>query len=448
MYFFLKKPNLSKINKTKCLNFLSSKPKSAIINFYNKTSFEQYLYWDQFKYKEPSPKGISKEELWFITNFIRETKLTPTIIKHEDGQYFRWAKLKKLEKFCHTIDLNANENLFNFYTETDKNEKQKLISRGVIEEAIASSQLEGAVSSRKVAKQFLREGKKPQNNSEKMIFNNYLSMKAIEENYKKKELSITLILEMHGLITKDLFDSNNEKPRLRKKNEDIFVSDSSIGIIYHKGPKPTFVQKELIELINFANDKSKNNFIHPIVKAIMLHFWIGYLHPFTDGNGRLARLLFYWYLLKHNYEAFAYLPISKIIGKSPDQYKMAYVYSEQDNYNLTYFIDYNIKKIELAIVDFQKYYENKVKDNVQINNAAIRKYLLNERQIQLLKYLYKNNNAKISLQTHINTQQITNKTAIKDLKDLESKKLIFSQKIGRNIYYYATNKIKSLFQNN
>jgi len=130
-----------------------------------------------------------------------------------------------------------------------------------------------------------------------------------------------------------------------KTGEPVFVTDESKGLVYYEAPDIDFVKDELIKLIKFANDESTAGvFIHPIIKAIMLYFWLGYLHPFSDGNGRLARLLFYWYLVKEGYWAFVYLPISKIIKRSPKQYIMAYVYSEQDDNDLTYFVNYNFKK--------------------------------------------------------------------------------------------------------
>jgi hypothetical protein len=42
-------------------------------------------------------------------------------------------------------------------------------------------------------------------------------------------------------------------------------------------------------------------FIHPVMRAITLHFWLAYDHPFCDGNGRTARALFYWSMLKQGY---------------------------------------------------------------------------------------------------------------------------------------------------
>ncbi|MCK5085821.1 Fic family protein, partial [Candidatus Parcubacteria bacterium] len=362
MYFKLKKPNLSKIAKEEISETLFDEKKEEIFNFIKRVNEEEYLYWDKIKFKEPAPQGISKEGLWQIIKISRKMQSKKTPIKDENGKYFSWIKLSYLEEFFHNLDMNTGGELFTGKAEVDKRNKQKLITRGIMEEAIASSQLEGAATSRQMAKKMLREGRKPKNESEQMIVNTYLSMKALEDEYKDKKMSIELILEIHSLIIKDIFDEKGEKPRIRKEEDDICVMDKSSGVIYHKAPNIKFVKEEMNMLVKFANDELETGyFMHPVIKAIFLHFWIGYLHPFTDGNGRLARLLFYWYLLRKGYWAFAYLPISKIIKLSPMQYEMAYVYSEQDDNDLTYFANYNIQKIKLAIRSFNEYLEKQVR---------------------------------------------------------------------------------------
>ena len=144
----------------------------------------------------------------------------------------------------------------------------------------------------------------------------------------------------------------------------------------------------------------------------MIHFWVAYLHPFTDGNGRLARLLFYWYLLKKDYWAFSYLPISKVIKKSKIAYGRAYIYSEQDDYDLTYFIDYNVKKIKLAIKDFEDYLYRKGKENAQMSKITKNNYNLNERQVQLLKYLSQKEDETTTVKSYTAIHGISKKTAI------------------------------------
>ncbi|MCK4744880.1 Fic family protein [Candidatus Parcubacteria bacterium] len=449
MFFKLKKPLTKKIDLKSDLNEMMDVLRKddfnkEPLNFDEKSSNPEYLYWDKFQYKELIPKNIKKEKLWVMVKILRDIRSKKTPILDDKNNIFRWIKLSKFEEFFHNIDMNTGGKLFSSKKDIDKNNKQKLISNGIMEEAIASSQLEGAATTRKVAKKFLRENRKPKNESEQMILNNYLTMQSIENEYKNRSMNMDLLLELHKMITKDTLTDEGKIPCLRAGG--ISVIDPINGKIYHEAPNISFVKKELKRLVLFANDElESDNFIHPVVKAIMLHFWIGYLHPFTDGNGRLARLFFYWYLLKNNYWAFAYLPISKIIKKSPKQYTMSYVYSEQDDNDLTYFIDYNIRKIRLAVKEFEEYLEKEQKSNLQMNKKARLKYNFNERQIQLLQYLYRAPEERTSLRMHMNIYQVSAKSAIKDLKGLEKQKFLISKKQGRNIYYYPDDKINKLF---
>lgn len=446
MPFHLVKPNLTNVNQSSVTKLLEAENKEEILGFIKRFLNLEYIYWDDFRFKEPLPKGVTREEIWSLIKIFRESQTQKSVIVDPKGKYFSWAKLDYFEEFFHELDMSTGGELFVDKTDVDKANKQKLITRGIMEEAIASSQLEGAATSRQTAKKMLREGRKPKNGSEQMIVNNFVSMRAIEEKFKKEELSMNLILELHGLITNNTLDSTGEKPRMRKNNEPVCVSDKLTGDIYHQGPDTEFVKKELEKLIKFANeDLAENKFIHPIIKAIMLHFWIGYLHPFTDGNGRLARQIFYWYLIKQGYWAFAYLPISKVIKLSPKQYLMAYVYSEQDDNNLTYFIDYNVKKINQALQDFKSYVKKQSNENTKMKKMSETTYNLNARQVQLLQYLHGDPDEKTTLTIHMNINQVTKMTASKDLKKLEKQGFLTSKKQGRNLYYYGTTKIESLF---
>lgn len=446
MFFTLEKPDLSKVNKEETFKIFTGDNRVNVYDFVKKTMVPEYLYWDKVRYKEPVPEGITKESLWVTIKTVRAMQSSPTVIRDKNDIFFKWSKLDYFEEFFHELDMNTGGEIFTAKGGLDKANKQKLVTRGIMEEAIASSQLEGAATSRQTAKKMIREGRRPVNKSEQMIINSYLSMNAIENEYKNKEMSLDLLLELHSLITKDTLDDQNEKPRMRKPGEHVNVSDKATGIIYYQAPDIKFVKEELVKLVNFANGNLGNNhFIHPLIKAIMLHFWIGYLHPFTDGNGRLARLIFYWYLAKQGYWAFVYLPISKIIKKSPKQYSMAYVYSEQDENDLTYFLDYNIRKIKLAVREFEEYLTKQTGHNLQMKKKCELKYKLNIRQIQLLQYLHGDSEERTTVKAHMNVNQVVKMTARKDLKDLVDKRFLTANRMGHTIYYYGTEKIKELF---
>ncbi len=446
MSFTLIKPDASGKTTNDVLKLFDSKNNVGIFAFIGQFLGKEYLYWDKVRYKEPSPKGITREDLWAIIKFFRKSQGIKTPILDKKGRAFTWSRLDYFEEFFHNLDMGTGGELFVEKGDVSRANKQKLITRGIMEEAIASSQLEGASTSRKAAKKMLREGRKPRNESEKMIVNNYISMKAIEESYRDREMSMDLILELHGLITKDTRDSEGEIPRMKRKGEVIAVRDSLTNQVYFESPDIGFVKKELKKFIKFTNnDLGGQTFVHPVVKSIMIHFWIAYLHPFTDGNGRLARLLFYWYLIREGYWAFVYLPISKIIKLSPAQYTMAYVYSEQDDNDLTYFIDYNVKKIKLAVADFKKYLNKRSVGNVRMKKRGEVRYGLNIRQVQLLQFMQGDREERTSLRVHMNINQVSKRTASKDLKGLVGKGFLSRDKQGRNVYYYGTEKIRELF---
>lgn len=441
----IENPDISGIDNKKIAELLQNEK----VRLLARKSLSPYVHWEKIKHW-PVPEGISNLELWAIIKILRNKIFDRKncVVKDENGIFFSWTPyLPKLEQFLHEIDLRLGGNLFITENQISDELQHRLLSRGVMEEAIASSQLEGAHTSRKAAKQILLEGKKPKNKDEQMIVNNYQAMRLIESELKDKKLDEEFLFSLHKILTKDTLE-DSEIARYRKDEDEIIVGDDgSKNEIYHIPPKEEFVKKEIKKLIAYANNELLDaNFTHPVIKAIIIHFWIGYLHPFVDGNGRMARALFYWYLLREKYWAFGYLPLSKIIKNSPAQYRDAYIYTEQDDNDLTYFIEYNINKINQAMKEFEAYAGRKWKENTKMARTAREKYQLNDRQIQLLRYFYKNKDVTTSASSHMKVYETSRITAMKDLKGLEKQGLVTSKKTGRIVYYYATDKSGGLFE--
>lgn len=444
-FYKLEKPKPENLSHAKFSSFMSSfsEKDSWLKKLYQGTWQPVYLYWDKIKYKK-LPEGLTSTEFWQFVKLIRKVQSTQTIIKDENDKYFTWIKLPNLEEFLHEIDLNTGGQISTFIGDIDEANKQKFIMRGIMEEAIASSQLEGAHTTREVAKKMIRENREPKNESERMILNNYETMRIIEEDYKDKKISLERIFELHAKIIHDTLDKD-KIGRFRTDKEKIVVANEEGNLIYHKAPKVSFVKNQMEDFVKFANDELEDGFMHPLIKAIMLHFWLGYLHPFSDGNGRMARLMFYWYLLKKEYWAFKYIPISTKIKSAKKQYGDAYIYSEQDDLDMTYFINFNLRKIKLALIDFQEYAKRKARENAKMNKLAKTKYKLNDRQIQLLQFLHKNKDEKTTNQIHTNINQISRVTAGEDLKELKNLEFIYPERVKKNIYYFGTKKIEELF---
>ena len=438
--FFLDKPTIDELDRNKFFELFEENSKTQ--DFFESANTPTYLFWDSFRFKIPDQKGFSSKQIWHFVRQLRNLSSFKTPVITETGESFKFLRLSTTDEYLHRIDMFAGGRLFNMGPSITESSKQTYLNRGLMEEAIASSQLEGAHTTRKAAKEMLVEKKAPKNESEQMILNNYKTMSSILDDYKHREMSLELLYEMHATLTEETIDKT-EQFRLRKDSDEIVVQGQlgSEDFITHVPPSEKFIEKEIHRLIDYANDKNEKNFTHPIIKAIYLHFWIGYLHPFTDGNGRLARSIFYWYLLKKEYWTFMYLPISTIIKKAPKQYAMAYIYAEQDELDITYFYDFQIKKILQAIDEFEKYLDTKVSENSVIEKKISKKYHFNDRQKQLVYYLISDTDPSVSISSHMTLHSITRQTATKDLKSLEEAGLIKAVKTGKFVKYYPSAKL-------
>ena len=197
---------------------------------------------------------------------------------------------------------------------------ERYIVSSLMEEAIASSQIEGAVTTTKVAKEMLKTQRNPRNVSEQMIINSYVAMKRIKE-IKSERLNIDLIKDLHRLITHKTLKESDYEGKFRDDDETVVGDPLEIEKVYHIPPDYRKIEAYLQELCDFANNDDRD-FIHPLIKGISIHFMIGFIHPFVDGNGRLARALFYWYALRNDYWLFEYMAISKTIKESKGRYGM------------------------------------------------------------------------------------------------------------------------------
>lgn len=403
-----------------------------VINFIRSVSEDKYLYWDEIKYKTP-PEGFNIEEIWHLVKFFRKVQSNYTPIMTPQGNNFKLYRQEKMLRYQRLIDMHSGGSYFIDSKKTTQ-EWQKYLIVGLIEEAIASSQLEGASTTRKAALAMIAENRPPSTKSEKMIYNNYETMKFIEEEYRNKPMSVELLCDLQRKLTADTLNEE-ESGRFRTDKDEVRVVYNNK--ISHLPPPMEFVNSEIPRFISYANEEDDDN-IHPSLKAILLHFWIGYLHPFCDGNGRVARAVFYWYMLKRGYWLIKCFPLSRIIKKSSKQYAYAYIYSEQDDNDVTYFVDYNFKKIELAITEFKKYTERKIAENKKIESiVAIKKIAekINFRQKQILDYITENKNHYVTVTSHSTLNGISRVTAAKDLKELERLGLVEAKRAGKYIHY-------------
>lgn len=414
-----------------------------------KKAQRDYLHWDAFKYQK-MPDGFAPEEVWAVLKLNRSSLYQATPVKANDGRPFQFALVNTLYQKLNYIDTYASGFIKTFSeTKPTEAQKNKFIISGLTEEAIATSQIEGANTTRQVAKEMLASQRAPRTTGEQMIINSYQVMQRLDI-WKGLDLNKDMLLEIQKLVTDKTIKDPNGQGRFRNDSDEIVVHDAITGEVVHTPPKEQEMLKQLEHLIQFANQtEEEGDFIHPVVKASILHFWLAYLHPFVDGNGRTARTIFYWYLLKKEYWLVQYLSISRAIVQSRKRYDNAFIHSENDDNDLTYFILYIADAFKVSIIKFVEYFEKKLNEIEKFKKVADRLENYNARQIALLHYFVENPDEITDVSMHQAKQGLSRQTAHNDLMNLVKKgMLVQTVKKGTRKYIFMPNIqfIKKLFK--
>lgn len=410
----------------------------------------RYLHWGKLKHLPP-PAGLSSKEYWYVTKSARQKILKELPLFDKVGKPFSFCVPDTLQKDLHWLDQNAAGSITMNKPITNPHTRDTYLVSSLIEEAINSSQLEGASTTRNVAKEMLRQGRAPKDHSEQMIFNNYKAMEVIRD-FKGDELTPSLIQYLHKVITRDTLDDPNKAGKYRDSTDDIHVVDATESTVLHTPPDAKELSERIQRICDFANNSLEHQFIHPVIKAITLHFMVGYDHPFVDGNGRTARALFYWAMVNSGYWLIEFVSISKIIKQAPVKYGNAYLDSETDAGDLTYFLIHQMDVIRKGVASLHDYLERKAYE-IEEAEALLEHSKacgqLNHRQLSLLKHALKNPNTIYRIQEHQVSHAISYQTARMDLLKMSDQlNLLRKRKYGKSFVFVSPPDLKARLVDN
>ncbi len=400
----------------------------------------KYYHWDTLRHMSPPP-SLTKEDWWYGLKLSRQSLYELVPLVDAGGQAFKFALVPPIPESLSKIDKGAGGVIEMPDQILDPTTRNRYVVSSLIRESITSSQLEGATTTRRVAQDMLHSGRKPRDKSEQMIFNNYQTMQRILE-IKNKRLTPGIVNQIHRLITNSTLDLPNDEGRFRRVDEDIKVYDDDSGEVMHTPPPAQELESRMTTMCDFANGKTPDRFVHPVVRAIILHFWLAYDHPFVDGNGRTARALFYWSMLHDKYWLAEFISISEILRKAPVKYAMAYLHTESDENDLTYFIIYQLNVIQRSVQVLHDYIKQKTQGVHQVEKILQRSVGLNRRQRRLLAHALRHPGFRYSIESHRSRHQVVYQTARSDLLDLYDLDLLDGAKVGRTWYFTPTENLE------
>ena len=368
-----------------------------------------YEYWDEVKYKK-LPEGFTPQMLW---TYVKASRLRSTIpVWNKYG--INLCVTSQMQRLCHEFDMKFGS-FWEVEGDSQSAEKKYYLSSSLMEEAIYSSKMEGASTTRIVAKDMLRKKKSPQNKSQQMIVNNYNTIQYIVE-HKEQPLTEELLLTIHRLMTEKTLDNPEDAGRFRT-NDKVVVADMVEGDIIYTPPSFQEIPEFIESLCDFFNNDNPHTFIHPIIRGIIVHFMLAFMHPFVDGNGRTARALFYWYMLKEGYKLTEYMSISRVIAKSKANYEKAFRYVENDGNDMGYFVAYNLMALEISFQQLRDYIQRKQREK-RAASSFMMLGNINQRQALILQRLKEEPDTIFTVKDVQDRFSVSSMTARKDLSDL------------------------------
>lgn len=386
-----------------------------------------YLHWDQLRYRQP-PEGLTSEEWWVALKLHRSPQARTVPLRNTNGAHFRIILTDRILRAADEVARRAGGAALGHEGAVTSTDSSKFVIRSLTEEAIRSSQLEGAATSRRDALQMLDSKRAPSTKSERMILNNYAAMMTVKDSLTDT-VTPEHVRELHRTLVDGTLDDPAEAGRLETPDHTrVGVWDGEEQL--HAPPPAAELPDRLMELCRFFNDENASDaYLPPVVRAIIVHFMYGFDHYFVDGNGRLARVMFYWSMLRSGYWLSEYVSISKILRGAPSRYSRSYLYTEDDDGDLTYFVHYQLDVLLRALDELDAHLEAKAREDEQLRRA-LQDPELNDRQARALESLASDEFSSITAVEYASRFRVSDQTARNDLRTLATRGLVTRARDG------------------
>ena len=398
----------------------------------------EYRPWEYYFRAEPVPDGLMREEWWYAVRTARASTARPTPFIMTDGTRLTFNLPDRFLRVNEEITAQARGQVELPAEVATQGVRDRYLINSLYEEAITSSQMEGASTTRRDAKKMLREKKDPRTRSERMILNNFLALEFVRDHLGE-ELTPEFICGVHRIVTDGTLDEAEDAGRLQRQGEErirIYGSEGDEQLL-HVPPPAEELPERLQRLCDFANGVGEyaSQYVPPLVRALVVHFMMGYDHYFVDGNGRTARVIAQWVMLREGFFLMDFVPVSRLLHKAPAQYARSFLEVEQDEGDLTYFLIWHAEVMCRAIRELHEYLARKSKEMGQMKHL-LRRTELNNRQIGVIEEALKDSAFTVTAAAHADRYRVTLQTAHVDLRGLEDGGYLMRVKRGRSFEWY------------
>ncbi len=281
--------------------------------------YAKMLYDDNFRELRKMQYKYSNESVSEMISLLKETAYKTLPLKDFFGQGIVY-----LESIAR-VHMSIYKSLLSFGSSSGS-----YGLKAMEEEIYASLTIENIDSSRDSIRRIL-SGYAPKDEMENRIFGMKQGLDFISDTTNRINEE-----NIHKLYQLTVGNYLSENDRLLSnqmyRHDSVFIVG---GKVEHQGLDHKKLSVYMKKLVKFIQADSA---MDDILKAAAIHFYIAYLHPYFDGNGRMARFIHLWFLVQNGYPSALFIPFSSYINKSLSAYYKAYTQVE-DNFKISELID-------------------------------------------------------------------------------------------------------------
>lgn len=195
-------------------------------------------------------------------------------------------------------------------------------TKAMEEEILSTFRIEQIDTSRESVRRIL-SGQVPKDKEEHRIYGMKQGLEFIAD--RSHTITEENLFRLYQMTIGDFLPAEDRLlPEHWYRHDSVYIVGSKVE---HTGLPWQKLPAYMAELVAFAAEKTAQN---DLIKAAILHFAFAYLHPYFDGNGRMARLLHLWYLMQQGYSSALFVPMSRFVEESRSRYYKAYTQVEQN----------------------------------------------------------------------------------------------------------------------
>jgi Fic family protein len=397
---------------------------AALLEAYEKlVPNDPYLHWDDLELK-PELNGISREAWWAALKLARSSQLRSIPLRDRNGGSFMFCVPGGLSELLHQLDHDRVEAI------VSPELSERAVANAFREEAIASAALAGVTEPDDNTREMLRTGGEPRDEGEQAVVNLHRALEMIRVRCEEP-LTPRGIVALNKLI----IEKKEGIPSGARHTAEGFAVEE----LTHAGesqPRSAEGRAQCLEVMcAFANGQTPGFFVHPLIRAVILHFWMLHARPFRGGNGRTARVLFLWAILHQDYPLFAFVAISPVLLRAPAHYARAVQQVETDDNDLTYFILHQAEAIREALETLHARVARQTSELREAGTKLRGFAALNPRQQAVMAHALRTPDARYLIAGHQNSHGVTHQTARDDLFDLARRELLTEGKAGRRYVF-------------